>query len=65
MKGLRGEPGARDESSEEEPEEDGTGLRAFEGIRDDCKLVLIVRTDLGMQKGRVIHHFFSVSSLTR
>lgn len=54
MKGLRGDKG-----SEEEVEEDGTGLRAFEGNWDESKLVLVVRTDLGMQKGIWIPHFLS------
>lgn len=59
MKGLRGDSGGEEESSEEEAQEDGTGLRAFEGNWDDCKLVLVVRTDLGMQKGISIPRFFS------
>lgn len=53
MKGLREGGGDGDESSEEEAE-DGSGLRAFEGDRDECKLVLVVRTDLGMQKGILV-----------
>ncbi|MCJ1462449.1 hypothetical protein MMC07_001050 [Pseudocyphellaria aurata] len=57
MKGLRGDSGGGDESSDEETEDDGTGLKAFEGDREECKLVLVVRTDLGMQKGIAFHHF--------
>lgn len=53
MKGLRGDSGGEEESSEEEAQEDGTGLRAFEGNWDECKMVLVVRTDLGMQKGKI------------
>lgn len=37
---------------EEEEEEEGQGgLEMFEGNREECKLVLVVRTDLGMGKG--------------
>lgn len=55
MKGLRGdkalnaEAETSDDDDEEEEEQDG--LTAFEGVEGDCKLVLIVRTDLGMNKG--------------
>lgn len=38
-----------DDDDEEEEEQDG--LKAFEEVEGDCKLVLIVRTDLGMNKG--------------
>lgn len=38
-----------DDDEKEEDEQDG--LTAFEGVEGDCKLVLIVRTDLGMNKG--------------
>ncbi|MCJ1424523.1 hypothetical protein MMC29_002411 [Sticta canariensis] len=53
LKGLRADSGGGDDSSEEETDDDGTVLRAFEGDRDECKLVLVVRTDLGMQKGKI------------
>lgn len=48
--------------SESESEEGGLrrkedGLEMFEGNREECKLVLVVRTDLGMSKG-VFYHFF-------
>lgn len=39
-----------DEDSEEEG--DGTELATFEGNNDEVKLVLVVRTDLGMGKGK-------------
>lgn len=65
MKGLRGDNGGGDESSEEDMEEDGRGLKAFEGDRDECKLVLVVRTDLGMQKGISIPHFLPSFALIR
>lgn len=56
MKGLRREKAEKaeaetsdDDDEKEEGEQDG--LTAFEGVEGDCKLVLIVRTDLGMNKG--------------
>lgn len=53
MKGLRGENSVRAEAetSDDDDEEQQDGLTAFEGVEGDCKLVLIVRTDLGMNKG--------------
>ncbi len=39
-----------DEDSEDEEEDQGE-LKSFEGNREECKLVLVVRTDLGMTKG--------------
>lgn len=39
-----------DEDSEEEG--DGAELATFEGNNDEVKLVLVVRTDLGMGKGK-------------
>lgn len=45
---------ARDGEGDEEGEEEERGgeLKGFEGNRDEeCKLVLVVRTDLGMGKG--------------
>jgi peptidyl-tRNA hydrolase len=41
---------SEDEESEEEG--DGTELATFEGNNDEVKLVLVVRTDLGMGKGK-------------
>ena len=57
MTRLRG-PGGKEvkdseneeEESEDEDEEQGE-LKAFEGNKEECKLVLVVRTDLGMGKG--------------
>ena len=41
-----------EESEDEELGQDQEGeLKAFEGNREECKLVLVVRTDLGMGKG--------------
>lgn len=40
--------GDDDDADEEEGQD---GLKAFEEIEGECKLVLIVRTDLGMNKG--------------
>lgn len=39
------------DDDDEEEEEEQDGLKAFEKEDGDCKLVLIVRTDLGMNKG--------------
>lgn len=47
MKSLRG--GKDDDSDEEQGE-----LSNFEGNKEECKLVLVVRTDLGMSKGTFI-----------
>ena len=44
---------SEDEDSEDEElgqEQEGE-LKAFEGNKEECKLVLVVRTDLGMGKG--------------
>ena len=57
MTRLRG-PGGKEvkdseneeEESEDEDKEQGE-LKAFEGNKEECKLVLVVRTDLGMGKG--------------
>lgn len=60
MTRLKGGKEVRDsedeEEQEEEQEEEGKGgeLKAFEGNREECKLVLVVRTDLGMGKGMYI-----------
>ena len=46
---------SEDEDSEDEElgqEQEGE-LKAFEGNREECKLVLVVRTDLGMGKGMI------------
>ncbi|KAL8683540.1 MAG: hypothetical protein Q9186_000452 [Xanthomendoza sp. 1 TL-2023] len=56
--GIESEESSKDSSSEEA--EDGSqlgqkqeGLKQFEGNREECKLVLVVRTDLGMGKGKI------------
>lgn len=61
----RGEAGGNDsdEGSEDEEEEDERkvigGLQAFEDSKEqEFKLVLVVRTDLGMQKGMYINPIF-------
>ena len=41
-----------EEEDEEEEEEEQGALKAFEGNKEECKLVLVVRTDLGMGKGK-------------
>ncbi len=58
MTHLRGNGGkevkdTEDEGSEDEElgQEQERELKAFEGNREECKLVLVVRTDLGMGKG--------------
>lgn len=44
--------GSSEEEDDEEEEEGGGGLSAFEDSKDEeFKLVLVVRTDIGMQKG--------------
>lgn len=40
------------EESESEEDEDGAELATFEDNQDEVKLVLVVRTDLGMGKGK-------------
>lgn len=55
MKSLRGDKALNAEAEtsddDDEEEEKQDGLTAFEGVDGDCKLLLIVRTDLGMNKG--------------
>lgn len=60
MTHLRGNGGKEVKDSEDEESEDEElgqeqegELKAFEGNREDCKLVLVVRTDLGMGKGTI------------
>jgi len=40
-----------DDSDSEEDEEEEQDLKSFEDEDEECKLVLVVRTDLGMTKG--------------
>lgn len=62
MQSLRGDKAAKaeaetsdddhdDDDADEEEEVEQDGLKAFKEIEGECKLVLIVRTDLGMNKG--------------
>ena len=70
MKGLRADKAEKAEaesSDNDEGEEEGhDGLNAFEGVGGECKLVLIVRTDLGMNRGSsplIPSHFLPISLL--
>ena len=47
-----------DEESEEEDEGDGSELANFDNSNEEVKLVLVVRTDLGMTKGVFAFFFF-------
>ncbi|KAL4936782.1 hypothetical protein BDV06DRAFT_85785 [Aspergillus oleicola] len=52
------EDGSEEEEEEEEEESDeeegdGSELKNFEGNNEEVKLVLVVRTDLGMTKGKI------------
>jgi PTH2 family peptidyl-tRNA hydrolase len=40
-------------SSDEESEDDDSVPASFTGNNEECKLVLVVRTDLGMTKGTI------------
>ncbi|KAL8783472.1 MAG: hypothetical protein Q9213_004609 [Squamulea squamosa] len=56
--GIESEESSKDSSSDEGEDKDELGqkqegLNQFEGNREECKLVLVVRTDLGMGKGKV------------
>lgn len=54
-KGEKEVKDSEDEDSEDEElgqEQEGE-LKAFEGNKEECKLVLVVRTDLGMGKGTI------------
>ncbi|KAH8710048.1 peptidyl-tRNA hydrolase PTH2-domain-containing protein [Phaeosphaeriaceae sp. PMI808] len=42
-----------EESSEEDESEDDTVPSDFKGNNEECKMVLVVRTDLGMTKGKI------------
>ncbi len=52
MKSLKGDEEEDSEEDEAELVEQGK-LASFEGYKEECKLVLVVRTDLGMGKGTV------------
>ncbi|KAL4953148.1 putative mitochondrial peptidyl-tRNA hydrolase Pth2 [Aspergillus filifer] len=48
------EDGSEEEEEESEEEEgDGSELKSFEENNEEIKLVLVVRTDLGMTKGKI------------
>ncbi|MCJ1400259.1 hypothetical protein MMC11_003463 [Xylographa trunciseda] len=54
MKHLKGEEQApSDEDDSDEDTEAPGELKSFEGNKEECKLVLVVRTDLGMGKGKI------------
>ena len=48
---LSGSDSESEEEDEEWEEEEGGELATFEGNKEEVKLVLVVRTDLGMSKG--------------
>ena len=48
------------DSEEEEEEGDGSELAAFKDNKDEVKLVLVVRTDLGMTKGISLSILYSL-----
>ena len=58
-----GAGGAAD-ADDSEDEEGGEGLKAFEDVPGECKLVLVVRTDLGMGKGSSSVPFPSLASVS-
>ena len=65
--GIESEESSEDSSSDEAEVELGQkqeGLNQFEGNREECKLVLVVRTDLGMGKGTAISQPFHLLSKT-
>jgi PTH2 family peptidyl-tRNA hydrolase len=45
---------SEDESSDDDDEDDDTAPAEFPGHTEECKMVLVVRTDLGMTKGMYI-----------
>ena len=62
MRSLRGDKAAKAEAEandEDDADEElgQDGLKAFDEIEGECKLVLIVRTDLGMNKGLSLPYF--------
>ncbi|KAL9089094.1 MAG: hypothetical protein Q9165_005907 [Trypethelium subeluteriae] len=51
---LEGEPDEdENEDEDEEAEDTKQELRTFSDSNEECKLVLVVRTDLGMTKGKI------------
>ena len=51
MTQLKGGQASKSEEDEDSEESGGGELKAFEGNKEECKMVLVVRTDLGMGKG--------------
>ena len=64
MENLKGAEGTSDEEVDDDGEdqdihvEESGGLEEFNGNKEECKLVLVVRTDLGMGKGASLQIFF-------
>lgn len=56
LKGGKEVPESKDEEEDSEEGEHEGALKAFEGNIEECKLVLVVRTDLGMGKGMLCSH---------
>ncbi|EFR03937.1 peptidyl-tRNA hydrolase 2 [Nannizzia gypsea CBS 118893] len=52
-KSIANEDEDEDEEEDEDEDEDAGELATFEGNTDEVKLVLVVRTDLGMGKGKI------------
>ncbi|KAF2016959.1 peptidyl-tRNA hydrolase [Aaosphaeria arxii CBS 175.79] len=48
-----GEKGSEADDSDESSDEDDAALSEFAGHNEECKMVLVVRTDLGMTKGKI------------
>ncbi|KAH7075329.1 peptidyl-tRNA hydrolase PTH2-domain-containing protein [Paraphoma chrysanthemicola] len=46
-------PGEAEDSSDEDSEDDDSVPAEFKGNNEECKMVLVVRTDLGMTKGKI------------
>ena len=53
MKSMKGE-------KEHGSDEEGGELSNYEGNKEECKLVLVVRTDLGMSKGALLHELLGM-----
>lgn len=51
---------SEEEEEDSEEEGDGTELANFDSSNEEVKLVLVVRTDLGMTKGKLIPFFNSL-----
>ena len=53
MKSLKGKDVPESEDDESDDDDQGE-LKPFDDNKEECKLVLVVRTDLGMTKGRYL-----------